>query len=188
MEVCQMIEIAGTAIDDVVELRPIVHADQRGSFVKTVQASTYSVAGLATEFVETYFSSSHRGVLRGMHFQLPPHEHAKVVYCVDGKVLDAIIDLRVGSPTFQRHVVMELDGSSVRGVYVPPGCAHGFCVVSPRATVLYQVTTEFAPEHDYGVRWDTAGIPWPNMPFTVSERDAALPAMGEFRSPFRWTR
>lgn len=176
--------IVETEIPGCFEIHPAVVVDQRGTFVKTFHAPSFAEAGLETEFVEAYHSRSRQGVLRGLHFQLPPHDHAKLVYCSDGIVLDAVVDLRVGSPTFGRHRLSELSAGQANALYVPPGLAHGFCVVDGEAVIHYQVSTVFRPEHDTGIHWDSAGIPWPVKNPVVSERDMSFAGLDEYQSPF----
>lgn len=166
------------------EIRPKAFRDARGSFAKPFVASRFAAHGLPTVFAEEYYSSSQRGVVRGMHFQTPPHEHGKLVYCVRGEVLDVIVDLRRGSPTYGHHHQIRLDESHPVAVYMPAGLAHGFCALSDDATLIYKVTSEHAPAHDCGVRWDSVGVVWPVDAPIVSDRDRAFPALGDFVSPF----
>jgi len=166
------------------EIRPPRLADQRGCFVKPFRSDVFRRLGMEVDFQEQYYSESVRGVLRGMHFQTPPTDHAKLVYCVRGHVLDAGIDLRRGSPTYGEHVVLELSSKKGNAVFLPRGIAHGFYVVDEQATVVYSVTSVHSPDHDRGVRWNSAGIRWPTTSPIVSERDAALPPLDGFDSPF----
>ena len=173
-----------TEIGDCVVIRPRIQRDARGHFVKIFQHSAFRELGLRTDFVEEYYSVSRRGVLRGLHCQLPPHAHAKLVYCVAGTVMDVGLDLRRVSPTYRQHIVRELSAENGAAMYLPAGMAHGFYVRSEAATLIYKVTSEYAPLHDTGVRWDTAGISWPEQSPTVSERDSLLPSLDTFESPF----
>ncbi len=178
------ITVMETAIAGCYEILPKVVGDTRGSFVKTFHAETFSNYGLCTDWPEEYFSISRRGVLRGLHFQTPPHHHDKLVYCVEGAVLDAVVDLRKGSPSFGNHLVLELTADKANMLYIPNGIAHGFYVVSDSATMMYKVSSMYAPEHDTGIRWNSAGIGWPDAKPIVSARDAGLPAFCAFESPF----
>nr|MDA8101138.1 dTDP-4-dehydrorhamnose 3,5-epimerase [Nitrospiraceae bacterium] len=166
------------------ELTPRVMLDERGSFVKTFHQGMFSDQGLETRFAEEYYSRSRRGVLRGLHFQMPPHDHIKMVYCVSGSVLDVVVDLRKGSPAYGRHVQIELTADKANMLYIPRGLAHGFFVTGDHAIMLYNVTTVYAPEHDSGIRWDSAGIPWPSTTPIISKRDGAFPSLADFTSPF----
>ena len=166
------------------EIQPRVLSDARGCFVKTFHRELFSKHGLATEFSEVYHSMSRRGVLRGLHFQLPPHDHAKLVYCVMGQVLDVAVDLRVGSPSFGQFALFGLSADQANAVYLPTGLAHGFYTLSEQAVIVYQVTTVYVPSHDAGIRWDSVGIPWPNSTPILSERDNQFHELAEYASPF----
>jgi dTDP-4-dehydrorhamnose 3,5-epimerase len=158
--------------------------DERGSFVKTYHRSEFETLDLTTDWNEEYYSVSRRGVVRGLHFQLPPHDHAKIVYCTVGEVLDAILDLRVGSPMYGRHQLFSLSADRANMIYIPKGCAHGFYTVSETATMMYKVGTEYAPEADSGVLWNSARISWPSDTPVLSDRDLRLTPMSSFISPF----
>lgn len=179
-----MIELVPTSIAGVRLLRPMVQRDARGSFMKIVHENMFAAHGLPARFVEQYYSVSHNNVLRGLHFQTPPHDHYKLVTCIDGVVFDVVVDMRKGSETFGRHESFELEGTRGDSVFVPAGCAHGFYVRSDSATVLYNVSTVYAPSHDTGIRWDSAGIRWPCEAPVISERDAALTPFTDFMTPF----
>lgn len=163
-----------------------VQNDPRGQFVKTYQKEEFEANGVSAAFTEEYYSISHGGVLRGLHFQVPPAHHGKMVHCMEGEILDAIVDLRIGSPTFGQHQVLSLSGKKPQCVYMPAGIAHGFFTSSPRAIVVYNVTSSYAPTFDGGVRWNTAGISWPTSKPIISARDQGFPALDEFQSPFRY--
>jgi dTDP-4-dehydrorhamnose 3,5-epimerase len=163
-----------------------VFPDQRGAFTKTVHEPTFRQMGLPTDWREEYFTHSRRNVVRGMHFQVPPAAHAKLVFCVAGAVLDLVLDLRSGSPTFGEFEVFELNADTGRAVYAPVGCAHGFLSLSDRSTLYYKVETVHAPAQDAGVRWDSFGYTWPVTDPIISERDRKHPTLAEFVSPFRF--
>lgn len=184
-----ILERIDTAIPGSFELRPRVAADARGSFVKTFHRETFSGLGLRTDWAEQFYSHSRRNVLRGLHFQTPPHHHAKLVYCPEGEVLDVAVDLRVGSPAYGRHVAMRLSGTTGNMFYLPSGLAHGFLSLSEQALMVYNVTSVHAPSHDAGIRWDSAGIDWARNEVQaeaplISLRDGAFPALADFASPF----
>ena len=120
-------EIVPTEIPGCYEVQPKVFKDKRGAFVKTFHAGDFHSYGLCADWTEQYYSRSKRGVLRGLHFQLPPHDHAKLVYCVAGSVLDVAFDLRIGSPTYGKAVMLELSAKKGNMIYLPKGLAHGFC-------------------------------------------------------------
>lgn len=163
--------------------------DARGEFRKLLHAPSLAALGLETGFVESYVSVSHRGVLRGLHFQLPPSDHAKLVSCLTGRARDGLLDLRRGSPAYGQSLSMMLDGSVPQALYVPRGVAHGFAAHSDGTALLYYTTSVHDPERDAGVHADSAGIDWwagaadMGMPI-MSPRDAALPRFQDFESPF----
>lgn len=166
------------------ELQPKVVDDARGRFVKPFQAHEFARLGLANAFHEQYYSHSHRGVIRGLHFQTPPHDHAKLVYCVAGEVLDVVVDIRKGSPTFGQVATFALSAAKGNAIYIPSGLAHGFCVVSEEATLVYNVTTAYEPAHDAGILWSSIELAWPvNQPI-LSDRDRRFPPLAGFETPF----
>ncbi|MBN2125039.1 MAG: dTDP-4-dehydrorhamnose 3,5-epimerase family protein [Deltaproteobacteria bacterium] len=173
-----------TTLPGCYELFSDVHPDPRGVFVKTFHRPFFARWGLQTDFREEYYTVSHRGVLRGLHFQVPPHGHAKVVYCAAGRVLDALVDLRIGSPTYGRHALHELSRERGNMLYIPEGMAHGFLACSEEALVVYNVTSVHSPDHDSGIRWNSAGIPWPEDRPRLSKRDKGLTPLEDFASPF----
>jgi dTDP-4-dehydrorhamnose 3,5-epimerase len=177
-----------TAISGCLEIEPDAYRDRRGSFVKHFHERQFQELGLETNFPEAFYSKSVAGVLRGLHVMAPPHDQVKVVTCVSGSVLDAVLDLRWGSPTFGAHVLIELNADRCNMVYIEKGMAHGFYVPSGEAVLLYRVSTMYSAQHDRGIRWDSAGIPWPNATPIVSARDAALPTFDAFETPFEFER
>lgn len=179
-----MFELVATAIPGCLEVRPRLLADERGHFVKVFHRDIFAAAGLASHFAEEYYSVSRRGVVRGLHFQRPPMDHAKLVYCVAGRIQDAVVDLRAGSPTLGRHALVELSAEAGNMLYIPSGLAHGFCVLSESATLVYKVTSVYSPEHDAGILWDSVGIPWAEREPILSARDRGHPALADFASPF----
>lgn len=180
--------IQETTIPGCFEITPPVFTDERGSFVKTFHHDMFHQHGLETDWREEYYSVSRKGVLRGLHFQLPPHDHAKLVYCPAGRVLDAVVDLRRNSPTYGQHLLTELCAEKANMLYIPKGLAHGFYALSESATMMYKVSSVYAPSHDAGILWSSLGIPWPDMLPTVSERDSRFPMFSAFDSsafPYR---
>jgi dTDP-4-dehydrorhamnose 3,5-epimerase len=180
-----MISVTSGQIPGVRHVRPTAQHDRRGRFVKILQQDVYSQHGVPTHFAEVYYSISENNVLRGLHFQIPPHDHYKLVTCVEGNVFDVIVDLRKDSPQYGHHEVFDLDGARGDSVFVPAGCAHGFYVRSKSATMLYSVSTVYVASHDSGIRWDSAGVPWPVANPIVSDRDAGLMSFADFATPFR---
>lgn len=161
--------------------------DARGWFQKTYHQSDFAAAGLNTDWREEYFSLSEPGVVRGMHFQLPPDDHEKMVTPVAGRVSDVILDLREGSPSFRQHVVIDLDADQAISVYIPRGCAHGFAARAPGSILFYKVATEYSPERDHGIAWDSFGHAWQVDEPILSPRDQTHPTLDAFvagGSPF----
>ena len=163
-----------------------VFDDARGRLVKTIQRSVFEAQGLEGEFRECFYTTSFQDVLRGMHFQTPPSDHAKLLYCTAGAIYDVHLDLRVGSPTFGEHEVYELSSKANHAIYLPRGIAHGFLVREGPAVMVYHVTSEHDPSRDEGIRWDSFGAEWPVDRPLVSARDSGFVEFCEFKSPFRW--
>jgi dTDP-4-dehydrorhamnose 3,5-epimerase len=178
------IEFVATPLAGCFEIRPTVMDDKRGFFAKIFHKPLWQELGLCIEFDEEYLTYSVRGTLRGLHLQLPPMQHAKVVLCVKGEVFDVAVDLRKGSPTYGEHAVTRLSGAISNAVYLPPGIAHGFCVTSEEALLYYKQSSVYSPSHDAGVRWDSANIAWPISDPILSERDKVFQPLSAFESPF----
>lgn len=166
------------------ELRLVFREDIRARYVKVPLAEDFARHGIATAFAATYHHRAARGTLRGLHAARPPLAQDALVYCIEGEVFDAVLDLRAGSPAFRRFATFRLSAERANMLYVPKGVAHGFCVLTERATVVYQVTTPHAPEQDGGVLWSSAGIPWPEREPLLAETDLILPELVHFESPF----
>jgi dTDP-4-dehydrorhamnose 3,5-epimerase len=177
-------ELRETKISGCYELIPKVFSDVRGTFVKIFHENIFQDYGLDTNFTEGYYSTSHKNVLRGLHFQTPPRDHTKVVYCVLGEVMDVVVDLRVGSPTYGKFETFNLSAEKPNLVYVPRGLAHGFYVTSDLAIMTNKVSTVYSPENDAGLLWDSVGIPWMSDNPIMSKRDRELIKFADFDSPF----
>lgn len=178
-------KIQETKISDCYLVELNILNDMRGSFIKTYHEPTFSALGLETKFDEEYYSISKKGVLRGLHFQAPPHDHTKIINCLQGEVFDVVLDLRNNSATYGEYQSFILNGSDARMLYLTSGLAHGFYVLSDEATITYMVTTVYSPEHDTGVRWDSAGIEWPDINPIISDRDNNFPHFKDFITPFK---
>lgn len=177
-------EARPTALPGCVELRLPGSADTRGRFTKLFHQGAFAELGLDMPLAEVFCTTSHRHVIRGLHFQAPPHAHAKLVVCLDGAVQDVVLDLRRGTPTYGRHAIVELSADAGDALFVPVGLAHGFCVRSESATLLYFTSTVHAPASDAGIAWDSAGIAWASDTPILSERDRQHPTLAAFESPF----
>jgi dTDP-4-dehydrorhamnose 3,5-epimerase len=163
-----------------------VRRDARGWFLKTFHEPAHAELGLRTDWREEYVSLSHRGVVRGIHFQTPPADHAKLVTCLAGEVIDVVLDLRRGSPTFGEHRAIPMSGETGVSVYAPSGVAHGFAALRDDSMMFYKVTSVHAPANDAGIAWDSFGFDWPVDTPIVSERDRQHPPLASFDSPFRF--
>lgn len=179
-----MFSLRGTKLPGCFEVQPRIFDDERGRFVKVFHQEEFMRLGLETKFKEEYYSHSQRGVIRGMHFQLPPSDHVKLVYCVQGEVQDVILDLRIGSPAFGQFDTVKLSAEQGNYLYIPKGLAHGFCTTSTFATVVYKVSTLYDPKHDSGVLWNSFGFEWPTLEPVMSTRDTSFTPLSAFHSPF----
>jgi dTDP-4-dehydrorhamnose 3,5-epimerase len=170
-------------------LIPKRHRDLRGWFSETFREDHLRELGIPCRFVQENQSSSKRaGTLRGLHFQLPPSAQAKLITVARGRVLDVIVDIRNGSPTYGKHVSVELSAESGHQLYVPVGFAHGFITLEDEVIVVYKVSDYYAPAYDKGIRWNDPDIafPWPVRAdaIVISDKDRNLPFLKEFASPF----
>ncbi|MCX7887526.1 MAG: dTDP-4-dehydrorhamnose 3,5-epimerase [Verrucomicrobiae bacterium] len=174
------------SITEIVLVRADCYQDARGFFVECYRRSIFEQNGIREVFLQDNLSHSAQNVLRGLHFQNPPKAQAKLVIPLFGEIYDVVVDLRCGSPTYGKWVACVLSAARHEALYVPGGFAHGFCVMSESATVLYKASCEYAPECEGGVRWNDPDlqIPWPCENPVVSARDAALPLLREVNSCF----
>lgn len=165
-------------------LRPFIFEDERGNFVKPFHEGQLAEQGISMTVREEFFSTSAKDVLRGMHFQIPPHSHQKLIYCISGRVLDVLLDLRKQSVTFGRSVGIELSAANHHVVSVPLGFAHGFLSLEDNSCLVYKTDAVHSPESDLGVRWDSFGFDWPVAAGIISERDLNHPPLSDFTNPF----
>ena len=181
-------KFVNTPIEGLVIIEPTLFGDDRGYFLESYNKKEFEKAIGEISFVQDNESKSSKGVLRGLHFQKPPYAQAKLVRCVEGKVLDVAVDIREGSDTYGQHVIVELSGENKKQVFIPRGFAHGFLVLSNTAIVSYKVDNSYAPANDAGIRWDdpTLNIQWGvnESEVLVSEKDVKLPFFSEFETPF----
>ncbi|MBO6783520.1 MAG: dTDP-4-dehydrorhamnose 3,5-epimerase [Alphaproteobacteria bacterium] len=184
-------EISQTSIPGVLILDPGRHTDERGWLSELWNPDALGAAGLDVDFVQDNQShNSKAGPVRGLHFQVPPHAQGKLITCLSGAIFDVAVDLRVGSPTYGRHVGLRMDADDTRQMWIPAGFAHGYCALEDNTRVLYKLTAPFAPHAAKGIRWDdpALGIAWPleaGMEL-VNDRDRNLPCLADYDSPFRW--
>lgn len=167
-------------LKDAYEIIPVIRKDERGIFVKTFNADVFREKGLETGFVEEYYSVSRKNVLRGMHFQLPPRDLAKLVYCLKGRVLDVVFDLRKDSPDFGKAASLELSQAKANMVYVPRGFAHGFYALEDDSLMVYKTSAVYDPGLDSGVLWNSINFKWPCEKPVLSERDGKFSSFKEF--------
>ena len=180
-------EFLPNSIPGCYEVQLKAYDDARGRFVKVFRDDVFRQHGLETRFVEEYVTTSTRNVLRGLHFQLPPQEHTKLVYCVHGEVMDVVVDLREGSPAFGQFAAFDLSAARANMIYIPVGLAHGFYVRSESATLVYKVSSLYSPAHDTGILWNSIPIEWPSKEPITSERDRNFTAFQSFKTPFRFS-
>lgn len=181
-------EIIRTDIEGVVIVKPRIFTDARGYFFESFSKREFDEKVRPVDFVQDNESMSHRGVMRGLHFQCPPFAQSKLVRCVKGRVLDVAVDIRRGSPTYGRHVAVELSEENHLQFFVPRGFAHGFAVLSDVAVFQYKCDNYYAPQADGGISIadPTLGIDWRIDPEQVilSEKDLKHPLLRDFDSPF----
>lgn len=166
-------------LPEVLLIESTVFPDERGFFLETYKYSEFSRNGIAEQFVQTNHSHSSRNTLRGLHYQKEPRAQGKLVRVMLGNVFDVVVDLRRGSPRYGKWTTVELSAGNKMSVYVPPGFAHGACVVSDEASLLYMVTAEYAPDCEAGVIWNdpALAIDWPVRNPILSERDRGWPLL-----------
>lgn len=179
-----MFKLIPTNLPGLLAIQPRIFSDPRGDFVKTFHAGLFHELGLDFEPREEFFSTSAKGVVRGMHFQLPPAAHSKLVYCIAGSVLDVVVDLRKSSPTFGQSCSRELSAANREMFFIPVGFAHGFLALEDMAAMVYKTSTVHSPQQDAGILWDSCGFIWPVKNPQLSERDKKFPRLCDFASPF----
>jgi dTDP-4-dehydrorhamnose 3,5-epimerase len=172
------VNVLDSRLDGPLLLEPVVHGDERGFFQETFRQNVFASLGISDEFVQDNHSRSRRGIVRGMHFQ---PGMAKLVRCARGEILDVVVDLRRSSPTFGQWEGFRLDDVRHHQVYCPDGFAHGFCVVSAVADVVYKTSDYYQPDLEAGFAYDDpeVGIAWPEIELTPSARDARAPRLAE---------
>lgn len=176
--------IQKTSFEGLYILETVNFQDIRGSFQKLFNYDFFERNGLDTSFKEFYYSVSHKNVIRGMHFQLPPFEHIKLVYVSRGKIKDVVVDIRKSSETYGKCFSIELDACKGQHLYIPKGFAHGFLSLEDNTIVNYAQTSGYSKEHDYGIAYNSIGFNWNiNQPI-ISGRDLAFEPLENFKSPF----
>ena len=182
-------KLSPLSIPGAFELRGEPRGDDRGYFLRTFDVAIAAKAGLSATFVQENQSlSRRRHTIRGLHFQAPPHAETKIVRVIRGAVLDVLVDLRIGSPTFGKFEMVELSDQNFVQLWIPRGCAHGFCTLCDDVIMAYKVDASYDPTSEGGILWSdpTLQIPWPTREPILSDRDAHLGCFKDFSSPFRY--
>jgi dTDP-4-dehydrorhamnose 3,5-epimerase len=184
-------QVLATEIAAVKEIRPIRHGDPRGFFSEIFRETLLREHGIDVPFVqENHSLSVDRGVVRGLHFQTPPQGQDKLVRVAVGAILDVAVDIRVGSPTYGRHVAVVLSAEQGNQLFVPEGFAHGFCTLEPNTEVVYKVSRYYSPAHDRGLAWDdpALGIAWPvsGAEALLSDKDRRNPFLADLPADCRF--
>jgi len=179
-------QLTETKIAGCYVIQPNIFTDARGRFIKTFHQEIFIANNLNLDWQEEYYSVSHKNVIRGMHFQLPPHDHEKLVYCTTGAVLDVVVDLRKFSPTFKQHILINLSDEKANMLYIPKGCAHGFKSLQDGTVMMYKVATMYNSSADCGIAWDSCGINWElESEAVISRRDSEFVMLDNFITPFQ---
>jgi dTDP-4-dehydrorhamnose 3,5-epimerase/CDP-3, 6-dideoxy-D-glycero-D-glycero-4-hexulose-5-epimerase len=179
-----MIESISTPIDGLFLLSNSLFYDQRGCFKKVFSRDAFTELSLATDFAELYYSINKKNVIRGMHFQIPPMDHIKLVYVITGKIRDVCLDLRHNSKTFGKFFDCTLSGNDSNYLYIPKGMAHGFASLEDNTVVHYAQTSCHSQKHDFGVRYDSFGFTWDIHDPILSDRDNSLPKLADLHTEF----
>ncbi len=179
-------QIERTPLDGVLVITPRRFGDERGFFSESWSRAALAEVGVGIDFVQDNHSLSRAaGTVRGLHYQAPPMAQAKLVRCGRGRLLDAAVDARRGSPTYGQWFAAELSFENGRQLLVPEGFLHGFATLTPDTEVIYKCSAPYSPEHDGAVRWDSVGVEWGVADPVLSDKDARAPAFAEWESPFR---
>ena len=177
-------ELKKTLLEGCFEINPITFLDQRGTFTKIFHKKEFKRLGLNSDWKEDYYTYSKKDVIRGMHVQLPPSDHFKLVYCLYGEVLDVLLDFRSSSPSFGKTHSLKLSSKIKKGIYISKGIAHGFLSLTEKSLLTYKVSSAHSPNHDTGVSWNSFGFEWPVKNPIISDRDKTLEELKNFNSPF----
>ena len=188
-----LMQVERFEIEDIFVIIPAQHGDHRGFFSETYRESFLSTQGVNANFVQdNHVYSAESGVLRGLHYQTPPHPQGKLLRCVRGAILDVGMDIRKGSPTYGRHVAVELSAANWKQLWVPPGFAHGYVTLDAHCEVIYRVTDYWAPDCERGIAWDdpSLGIDWRVSPtkLILSDRDRRNPRLADVEPSFLYKR
>jgi len=180
-----IMEFSKTEISGLYLIKPNKFEDIRGKFIKIFHKETFEAYELNVDFVESYYSVSQQNVIRGMHFQSPPHDHEKLIYVPVGSIMDVILDIRKESPTYGQYVTQKLSAENGYMFYIPKGCAHGFLSLEDNTNVTYMQTSMYAGDHDEGILYDSFGLDWNVSSPKISQRDESFIDFKDFISPFK---
>jgi dTDP-4-dehydrorhamnose 3,5-epimerase len=176
--------LISTSLRGCYQIRHNAPKDSRGFFVKIFNADFFERNNLNYQWEEQFISHSIQNTIRGMHFQRPPFDQKKLIYCVDGEILDVILDLRKSSKTYGKYFCTYLRSHENNSIYIEEGLAHGFCTLSKSATVMYLVSKIYSQDHDMGVLWNSFGLNWPTKNPIISARDFGFPPLDAYSSSF----
>ena len=177
-------KITETFISDLYLIDYFSYLDIRGEFVKTIHSNSFQANGLEYAFKESFFSISNKNVIRGMHFQIPPDDHTKLVYLINGKIIDVVLDIRKNSMTYGQYFIIELSSNKRQGLYIGKGLAHGFISVVENSIVSYHTTKVHSVLNEKGILYNSFGFDWGIIHPIISERDSLFPSFDNFNSPF----
>ncbi len=178
-------KINGTCLDDIFTIDFISFKDNRGEFVKTIHEDTFKQYSLEYRFTESFYSVSHKNVIRGMHFQSPPHDHVKLVYVITGSIIDVVLDLRLNSNSYGKFFAVELNEKNRKGIYIGSGFAHGFLSLEDNTIVEYHTSTIQNKESEGGILYNSFGMRWAVEEPVASLRDNSFAPFEQFNSPFK---
>jgi len=179
-----MYSVIDTKLKGCLRLVPKIFEDNRGITFKPFHVDLYKELGIIESFNEDLIVISKKGVLRGLHYQNHPYAQAKLVFCIRGRILDAVIDIRSGSPTYGEYELFDLSGYNKHMLYIPEGFAHGYLTLEDQSIVMYKMSAIYKPELEGGIRWDSVGIPWGVENPIMSERDRKFVTFDAFKSSF----
>lgn len=177
-------KLIDTKLEGVFIIKNMVFEDQRGTFCKTFNSEVFSENSLCNNFKESYYSISKKDVIRGMHFQLPPYDHHKLVYVPYGEVMDVILDLRRNSDTYGEYINVNLSAENRNSIYISKGLAHGFKALKNNTITVYNVSTVYNEDSDSGIHWNSFGFNWNVNNPIISKKDQNLTKFNNFDTPF----
>ena len=178
-------QLVKTELNGLFIIENLILSDNRGAFIKTMNFDFFNGNDLEVDFKEYYFSISNKNVIRGMHFQVPPSDHAKLVYVIKGAIIDVVLDIRTESKTFGSFFSTELNDINRKSIYISKGFAHGFLSLTDETIVMYHQTSGYNKFCDMGILYNSFGMNWDVLGPIVSERDQQFPILQDFNSPFK---